>query len=205
MGIGFKSVKLRLQLGESGKMGLISGYVERTNLAMNPVLSLLRYLRNQYPKCQNKRRMIRSCFDRSAKVQGNSYYVVLVKANESNSLGRLVRSCLWLIDLPRPASPRSKECQSNSGNVVAFRPSLPWRWFGTWPIRVFRIEPNHGSVGFIGSRANDDKDCPRDAGQDVASRQEMHKSASSRSVRSGYWKARFCNAGWRPFCLPCSS
>jgi hypothetical protein len=81
----------------------------------------------------------------------------------------------------------------------------PMGSFGTWPIRVFRIEPNHGSVGFIGSRANDDRDCPRDADQDVASRQEMDKSASSRSVRSGYWKARFCNAGRRPFCLPSSS
>jgi hypothetical protein len=135
----------------------------------------------------------------------DSYYVVPVKANESNPLGRLVRSCLLLIDLPRPPSPRSKECQSNSGNGCAFRPSLSWRSFGTWPIRIPRIEPNHGSVGFIGSRANDDRDCPRDAGQDVASRQEMHKSASSRSVRSGYWKARFCNAGRRPFCLPYSS
>jgi hypothetical protein len=159
---------------------------------MNLVHSLLRYIRNQYPKSQNKKRMSRSCFDRSVKVQGNSYYVLLVKANESNSLGRLVRSCPLLIDLPRPPSPRSKECQSNSGKVGAFRPSLPWRSFGTWPIQVFRIEPNHESVGFIGSRANDDKDCPRDAGQDVASRQEMNRSASSRSVRSGYWKARFC-------------
>jgi hypothetical protein len=115
----------------------------------------------------------------------DSYYVVPVKANESNPLGRLVRSCLLLIDLPRPPSPQSKECQSNSGNGCAFRPSLSWRSFGTWPIRIPRIEPNHGSVGFIGSRANDDRDCPRDAGQDVASRQEMHKSASCRSVRSG--------------------
>jgi hypothetical protein len=95
-------------------MGLISGCGERTNLAMNLVHSLLRDIRNKYPKGQNKKRMSRSCFDRSVKVQGNSYYVVLVKANESNSLGRLVRSCPLLIDLPRPLSPRSKECQSNS-------------------------------------------------------------------------------------------
>lgn len=33
----------------------------------------------------------------------NSYYVVLVKANESNSLERLVRPCPLLIDLPCPA------------------------------------------------------------------------------------------------------
>jgi hypothetical protein len=33
----------------------------------------------------------------------------------------------------------------------------------------------------------------------------MHKSASPRSVRSGYWKARFGNAGRRPLCLSYSS
>jgi len=65
MGIGFKSVKLRLQLGEAGKMRLISGCGDRTTLAINLVHSLLRYMRNQYPKGQNKKRMSRSCFDRS--------------------------------------------------------------------------------------------------------------------------------------------
>ena len=125
MGIGFKSVKLRLQLGEAGKMGLISGCGERTNLAMNLVHSLLRCIRNKYPKGQNKKRMSRSCSDRSVKVQGNSYYVVLVKANESNSLGRLVRSCPLLIDLPVRRRRGQRNANRIPGMVVASRPSLP--------------------------------------------------------------------------------